>query len=202
MFTITIELPESINVDLGDTGLLNVVPVKEIGEKFPEVIRFAVCNGFMKALNDVSRPKEDDEPVSDASWLAARQKRIDNAWLAGEWAGKGGGSNGERLGTLAMELYVAAAASANGVEPKVIAKVIEGKVKSRFGKDAKLTVENKMAAIVGDRLDADGFDAKAKDADATRKAAVEAFEAEWFGKAREALAERAKVKVDLKAIKL
>jgi hypothetical protein len=78
-FTITLE---DFTVALGDTGLVTKVEVS----KFPEsAIKFAAMNGFISALNNISRGKDDNGKAnSDDVWASARAKRC-LPWVDGNW---------------------------------------------------------------------------------------------------------------------
>lgn len=144
MFSITVELPESLEVALGDTGKVTKVDVTAIA-KHPEVLRFALINGFMGALNNISRGRgEDDKPNSDAVWASLREKRV-NAWLAGEWAGRSGG--GERATTALKEAFIDERRADTGATIAQVEKSIKALVESTFGKDEPATFGRFMDAL-------------------------------------------------------
>lgn len=144
MFKVTIELPESVTVALGDTGKETKVDVKAIAQAHPDVIRFAVINGFMGALANVSRGKDDDGKAnSDAVWATMRQKRAD-VWMSGEWAGKGGG--GERASAALKEAFVAERVAA-GATTAQIDKAIKAEVKEAFGDKEPATFARFLDAL-------------------------------------------------------
>jgi hypothetical protein len=82
-FTITLELPNSIKTSLGkDTGIWTEVQLNAIPAN---VLKAACLNGFISALNDISRGKdENDRPLSDEAWGKKRAQRV-ATWVKGEW---------------------------------------------------------------------------------------------------------------------
>jgi len=144
MFKVTIELPATITVPLGDTGKSTEVPVKQIAER-PEMLRFAAIAGFMGALANISRGKDEEgKPLSDAVWATARQKKVDT-WLQGDWAGKAGG--GERATTALKEAFVDERKANTGATTAQIERSIKATVAEVFGKDEAATFGRFMDAL-------------------------------------------------------
>jgi len=144
MFTVSIELPTSVEIATGDTGKSVKVDLQAIAKAHPQVLRYAVLNGMIGALNNVSRGKgEDGSANSDDVWHSQRQKRAD-VWLTGEWAGKGGG--GERATTALKEAFVAERMAA-GATMAQIDKAIKDAVAQAFGAKEPATFSRFMDAL-------------------------------------------------------
>lgn len=128
IFSITIaDLPAEMQVPVGDTGKTTTLRLKDFA---PSVIRSAVINGFIGALNNVSRGKDDEtgKPNSDDVWASMRQKRAD-VWAAGDWAGRGGGG-AEAKGL--KEAYIAERLQAGSTLAKIEA-AMKAQVIAIFG---------------------------------------------------------------------
>lgn len=139
----SIELPNEIKVPVSDTGLFTVVPVKEIATNHPDVIRFAALAGFMGALNNISRGKDEKtgRPNSDDTFAATRDKRV-KPWLAGSWAST---ERAESQFTQWREVYIADCVTA-GMTVSAAESAIKAKVAERLGKDTKATFANFIEA--------------------------------------------------------
>lgn len=186
MATFTLEVANTvIRVPLADSGKVTVIDLKDIS---PEVLAIGLVNGFVKAIGDISRGRdENDKPLTDDAWLAMRQKRVDT-WLAGSWASnrQGGGS---RLVTVMAEAYDAEQAAWFNVSPSVIAAKRKETVKDVLGKDAANTFSNFLDAIATKQAKAKG----AEPFDTIR----DALEKVWTEKALALSAERAKATPDI-----
>jgi hypothetical protein len=192
MFEVTISLPATITVPLGDTGKSTEVAIQSIARN-PDVLRFALLNGFMGALNNISRGKDEasGKPNSDDVWAAARAKKVDT-WLAGEWAARASG--GERQSSMIREAYVdfvkrETKATQGQVDASIKALVVE-----MFGKDESATFARFMDAWALKRARKDGDDSEQNIATVR-----EAFESKFRKMAEAAAASRAKAasKLDL-----
>ncbi len=142
MVTFTVELPDTVSVELGkDSGIFTVVPVKD----FPEsTIRFAVINGFQGALNNISRGTDDDGKAnSDDAWLALRTKRM-TPWFEGSaWAS----TTRENVSSGVKDAFMADFMDKTGLDSKRADVYLKAKVVSAFGKDAKATLGNILESI-------------------------------------------------------
>jgi hypothetical protein len=197
MFKFHAELPASITVPLGDTGLSTEVPIKAIAEAHPELIRFAVCNGFIGALNNISRGKDDSGAAfSDAVWAGMRQKKVDT-WLQGDWAARAGG--GDRATTVLKEAYLDERKAATGATTAALEKSIKATVQDTFGKDEPATFSRFMdaVALLVTRRDRTGADEAADEFKAAVGETRARFEAKYRKLAEEAAAKRAKVKASI-----
>lgn len=144
MFKVQIELPETFEVPTGDTGKSVKVALQDIAKAHPQVLRFAVLNGMIGALNNVSRGKsEDGEANSNDVWHGQREKRA-QVWMTGEWAGKGGG--GERTTTALKEAFVAERVAAGATVAQIEAG-IKAAVRSTFGDKEPATFSRFMDAL-------------------------------------------------------
>lgn len=145
MFTISIEVPESFEVAVGDTGQNTKVDLKAILSQHPIVARYAILNGMIGALNNVSRGKNDETqaPNSDAVWAAMRDKRA-AVWLTGEWSGKGGG--GDRATTQLRDAFIAERMAA-GATLKQADDSIKALVKATYGDKEPATFSRFMDAL-------------------------------------------------------
>jgi len=142
--TITIEIPETLRVSLGDTGLFNEIPV---GTYSDAVLRFGLINGFVKGLNDVSRGEDDDgKALTDEAWLAKRAKRM-TAWNDGQWALRGAGERGDSNLRHLKEHYFFECLTIRGLSASKTEAEIKAKVKEQLGDEAKATFDNFMLAI-------------------------------------------------------
>lgn len=80
MFSITINLPEVLNVEVSKgSGVVNKVPLSTYR---PDLIAVAALQGFTKALTDIS-----DKELTPSALAGKRQKRVD-VWATGEWASR------------------------------------------------------------------------------------------------------------------
>lgn len=184
MIKIAIELPEFIEVATGETGKSVRVDLKAIAAN-PQVLRFAALNGFIGALNNVSRGKaEDGSANSDDVWHGMRQKRAD-VWLTGEWAGKGGG--GERQTTGLKDAFIAERMAAGATSAQV-EKAIKDAVRAAFGDKEPATFSRFMDALALVIAERDGLKGDAE-AVAERRTKIEA---KYKGLADAAAAARAK----------
>ncbi len=179
-FEVTISIPAYIHVPVGKDGKLeNVVQL----DKLPvEALQFAVVNGFMSALSDVSRPKDDNgKPMDDAAWQAARDKRT-LPWKQGLWAAKAG-QRGEQFVTHMRNAFVAEQVS-KGKTVKEVDALISARVKALFGDKEKATFDRFLdatATLIAKEAKVDYNDARAK------------LETKYETLAREALAAAEKV---------
>lgn len=140
-FTITVTNP-LVRLPLGDTGLHTEFDISKMSEG---VLGMALVNGFIGALNNISRGKgEDDKPNSDAVWASMRAKKVD-AWLAGDWASRSGG--GERAMTALKEAFVDERKAATGASSAAIEKSIKELVKATFGEKESATFARFMDAV-------------------------------------------------------
>jgi hypothetical protein len=195
--TISIELPTDVKVALGDTGRETLIPVSAIAKAHPQVIRFAVLNGLIGAVNNVSRGKDENgKENSDDVWASMRDKRV-AVWMTGDWAGKGGG--GERASAALKEAFIAERLAA-GATMRQIEAAIKAAVKDAFGEKEPATFSRFMdaLALTLSARDNGGKPAKAEDVAAMR----DRIEAKYKGLAEEAAKQRANVKagLDLSAI--
>ena len=118
----------AFRLPVGDTGKVTELDIAKMPS---EVLAMALVNGFMGALNNISRGKdEDNKPNSDDVWASMRQKKVD-AWLKGEWSQKAGG--GERAMTALKEAFIDERKLATGATSAAIEKSIKQTVKDRFG---------------------------------------------------------------------
>lgn len=200
MFKFEVELPESIKVAVGDTGLETVVDVKAVAAASAEVIRFACLAGFIGSLNNISRGKQEDggKPNSDAVWAAMRDKRV-KAWVAGDWSQRAGG---ERATTALKEAYIDDIRQAKGATIAQVERGIKDLVADTYGKDEPATFSRFMDALALTlaRRDAGGVGETAESiADYRAK-----IEAKYQGLADAAKAKRAEVsaKLDVTGIDL
>ena len=190
-FKITLELPVSVSTGLGDTSLKTIVPIKDYNE---DVLKFALINGFIKAVNDVSRGVDDDGKVlTDEAWLAKREKRM-TAWADGQWALRGAGERGDSNLRFLKEHYYYECLTERAMSASKVDKEMKETIKTTLGDDAKLTFDNFMLAIATSAVedgDKDKIDAMYKD-----------IEAELQKRADEAKAKREKAasKVDVSSI--
>jgi hypothetical protein len=161
--TVTIEIPSTLRVSLGDTGLINEIPV---GDYSDAVLRFALINGFIKAVNDVSRGEDDDgKALTDEAWQAKRDKRM-AAWRDGQWAARGAGERGDSNLRHLKEHYYFECLTLRGMTTSKVDAEIKAKVKEILGDEAKATFDNFMLAVatelVEDRKDKDAIEANHK----------------------------------------
>ena len=179
-FTVTLSIPTSIRMPVGKDGKLeNIVQL----DKLPvAALQFAVVNGFLSALSDVSRPKDDDgKPMNDAAWQAARDKRA-SAWMQGLWAAKAG-QRGEQFVTHMRNAFVAEQV-AKGKTVKEIDALIVARVRALFGDKEKATFDRFLDAtstLIAKEAKVDYDDVRAK------------LETKYEALAREALAAAEKV---------
>lgn len=200
MITFTVEVANTvIKLPLGDTGLVTEF---DIAKMPASVLSMALVNGFMGALNNISRGKDEDgKPLSDDVWAAARQKKVD-AWMAGDWASRSGG--GERAMTALKEAFVDERKAATGATQAQVERTIKELVKARFGEKESATFARFMDALalqLAERDEGVG-EGKAKPEHVAEKRA--AIEAKYQGLADEAAKARAKAKakIDLTDIAL
>lgn len=197
MQTVSIQLPESIRVPLGDTGKSTEVRVADIAKQHPDLIRNAALQGFIGALNNISRGKDEQgKALSDDVWATARQKKVD-VWMQGDWAGKSGG--GDRATTQLKEAYVDERKEATGATTAAVERQIKDTVANVLGKDTSATFANFMSAValVVARRDNAGAD---ENSEAFERAVDETrarFEAKYQKLADDAAARRAKAKAGL-----
>jgi hypothetical protein len=138
--TVTLEIPNELHVPLGENGKATTIPLESFNE---EVLKMGLVNGFVKALGDISRGKDEKGvPLSDDAWLGARQKRVD-AWLKGVWAkGERGDSN---MAIVKDQFFFEQ--MAGGASQKSIDKLIKSTIEEYLGKDEKFTFANFLTAI-------------------------------------------------------
>lgn len=141
MAQFSITLPGSITVQLGDTGKTTLVP---IGTFPASTIQFAVLQGFMGALNNISRGKdENDRPNSDDVWLAAREKRM-NAWRDGTaWGSTTRESNVAPL----RQAYIDETRARTKQTVAEVEKDMAALIKSTLGEKEKATWANFLDAL-------------------------------------------------------
>lgn len=145
MFTVTLSFADdTLRTTLGDTGKVTVVPIKDIAEKHPDVVRMAAIRGFVGALNDISRGKaENGKANSDDVWAAARDKRV-KPWTEGSWAAI---ERAESQYTAMREQYYTERAEAAGLTRAEVDKTIRGLVTEMFGKDENATFSRFLDAV-------------------------------------------------------
>lgn len=141
--TITIEIPNEVSVPITVDGvavLYNTIPLAEFNE---EVLKIGLVNGFVKAIGDISRGKDEKgAALSDAAWQASRQKRIDG-WVKGVWAkGERGDSN---MALVKDQFYFEQMAA--GQSNKSIEKLIKTTIGEYMEEDDKVTFANFLLAI-------------------------------------------------------
>lgn len=137
MVKVTIELPDEIRYPLADTGKFTVIPVKQIAQS-PKQIAFAAMNGFMGALGNVSRGKDESgKPNSDSVFAAMREKRM-KPWIEGadSW---GSTERGESAYTAMREVWIDDYRARTNATHKEAEAFIRAKVEERLGKDTKAT---------------------------------------------------------------
>lgn len=179
-FNVTLSIPASIRMPVGKDGKLeNVVQL----DKLPvAALQFAVVNGFLSALSDVSRPKDDNgKAMDDDAWQAARDKRA-SAWFQGLWASKAG-QRGEQFVTHMRNAFVAEQV-AKGRTVKEIDALISARVKALFGDKEKATFDRFLdatATLIAKEAKAEYDEVRAK------------LEGKYEALAREALAAAEKV---------
>jgi hypothetical protein len=141
-FEVTLSIPTYVNVPLGkETGLSNHIPIEDFDKA---VLRMALVNGFVKALGDISRGKDDkDKENDDAAWQGLREKRIDG-WKRGHWAK---GERGDSNMALVKDQFYFEQMSDGGMSTRGIDKLIKDTVESTMGKDAKATFDNFLASL-------------------------------------------------------
>ena len=182
MTKVTIDLPESIKVALGDTGKFTTVAVGDIAKSHPDVIKFAALAGFMGAINNVSRGKDDNGKAnSDNVWAAMRDKRC-APWLTGTWATV---ERGESQYSGMREAFLAECIAKLGMTSKQVDALIKEKVLERLGKDSAATFSNYLEATALEYVEAGQFTDK--------EAARDALESYYGEAAEKAAAARAKV---------
>lgn len=185
---VTLTLPTEIKVQVGKSANHTVVPVKDMS---PDVLRMALLNGFIGALNNISRGEDDKgKPLSDAAWAAKRDAKV-KVWLAGSWASTERGDSSVRL---MKEQYISEQV-AKGRTVSEVERTIKEAVKQAFG--------DKEAATFARFLDAVALAKEPNDAEARAKVR-DAIEDGLFDRAQKAAAERAKTatKLDLTDIGL
>lgn len=200
MFNVSIELPETVAVATGETGKSVTIDIQAIAKAHPQLLRFAVVNGFLGAMNNVSRGKDEAGAAnSDAVWHSLREKRA-AVWMSGEWAGKGGG--GERATTGLKDAFVAERMAAGATSAQVEAS-IKGAVKQAFGDKEPATFSRFMDALALTLAQRD-HSGKGKPTDETVADYRSRIEAKYRKLADEAAAARAQAKagLDLTAIDL
>lgn len=184
---ITLTLPTEIKVQVGKSANHTLVPIKDMSV---DVLRMACLNGFIGALNNISRGEDDKgKTLSDAAWAAKRDAKV-KVWLSGSWASTERGDSSTRL---MREQYISEQV-ANGRTVSEVERTIKDAVKQAFG--------DKEAATFARFLDAVAL---AKEPDESKRAEVrQAIEDGLFDRAQKAAAERAKtaVKLDLTNIGL
>jgi hypothetical protein len=149
MFKVTIELPESVACEqMGDNGALlfkTTVDLKAIAAAHPDVLRYAVINGFIGALNNVSRGKDDNgRPNTDAVFESLRAKRA-AVWMTGQWAGKGGG--GQRVSTPLREALFDERRDSFGETRAAAERHLADTVKSVLGDKEAASFDNYCLAV-------------------------------------------------------
>jgi len=192
MFKIEIELPETTQVKLGDTGLLTIVDLKAIALAHPQVIRFMVIGGAHGALNNISRgTDESGKPNTDAVWASAREKRM-LPWHQGTWTAT---EREESLIGQMRDQYIAERVIA-GKTPAQVEKDIRAAVTRHYGKDEKATFARFLDAAARDKTGASSDAACADE----RKAIYDNL----LARTQAAIAERAKAsaKIDTSSIDL
>lgn len=179
-FTVSLSIPTSIRMPVGKDGKLeNIVQL----DRLPiEALQFGLINGFLSALSDVSRPKDDNgKAMDDAAWQAARDKRA-SAWYRGDWAAKAG-QRGEQFVTHMRNAFIAEQV-AKGKTVKETDALIAGRVKAVFGDKEKASFDRFLdatATLIAKEAKVDYDSTRAK------------LEAKYEALAREALAAAEKV---------
>ena len=180
---------------VGKEGTLkNVI---EIGSFPVKTLEYALVNGFLSALSDVSRPKDDNgKAMDDSCWQAARDKRM-VSWKQGDWAAKGG-ARGESAMTALKEQYIDERKAAIGATRKAVEDSIKATIKSVFGDKEPATFDNFLNAVAV--LKHRASDGESGDVISIR----EAIETDLAARAEAAAAERAKIakSIDVSALDL
>lgn len=187
MHKVTIELPDAVTIRTVKGKAFNVETAK-----VPANVLAALVEGGMKIIgNNVWNGGGKD--VQEADRLAALEKRV-KAWYAGQYAIVER-EGGQQLLTVAFEAWRDKMASDNGVTQKVMDDYLAGMVKDAFGKDAKLSADNKINAAC-----------KALAAESKTDAETErtAWNEKWMPIAEAKLADEAaaKAKLDVSKVKL
>lgn len=203
-FTASVELPAVLKVPTygADKTVLfeTTVDLQAIMAANPVMLRFAALAGFIGALNDVSRGKDDKTGAanSDAVFESMRAKRA-AVWLTGVWSSKGGG--GERALTAVREAYVDDVRAKTGASVREVEANIKATVASAFG-DKEPATFAKFIEAMGLALakNEHGDKATAEQVGEAR----EAFEAHYQALADQAAKARAAAgaKVDLTSLTL
>jgi len=202
MFKFQIELPESLEVATGDTGKSVKLDVKALAAAHPEIIRFAAMNGFIGALNNISRGKDDNGAAnSDDVWHAQRNKKVDT-WMRGEWAARSGG--GERASAALKEAFVDERKALTNATTAQIERSIKDTVQQVFGKDESATFSKFMDAVALLMARREANDDKLAADHKLVSEKREAIEAKYRKLADEAAARRAKASaaIDVTSIEL
>lgn len=187
MHTVSITLPVSTTIRT-HAGQAIAVAWADI----PSNVIAALVEGGAKIIgNNVWNGGGKDTP--DADRRKALTKRID-AWKAGQYAIVER-EGGQQLLTIAFEAWADKLAADNGVTRKAIDDYLAAKVKATFGKDAKLSADNKVNAACTE-LD--------KEEKAEAGTARKAWDKQWMPVAEAKLADeaKAKAKLDVSGIKL
>lgn len=194
MVKVTFEVADTLSVPVGDTNKTTVVDIAAIYKAFPDVCRFALINGFVGALNNVSRGKDEDtgKPNSNDVWASMREKRA-AVWLRdGTWAGRGGGgaeSKGLKEAWLADRLAAGSTiAKAEAAMKAMVISVFGSKPNDDKASAVPVTFDNFLRAVA--TTAARREDAKAAvDSDAANANYAKLLET-WEGKAAALRAER------------
>lgn len=163
----------------------------------PEVLRAALINGFLGALNNIPKSNGKDEaPKSNAEWLKAKQDKI-AVWANGSWST---GRTGDR-DSLAGEMRDAfqAEQEAKGVSRKESAKTIASTVKEAFGDKESATFANFLLAVATNLAKANLPEGSADEVTAKTKELADKLEAKYRTMALANIASRkeAGAKIDL-----
>lgn len=188
--TMTIELPKSIRTSLGDTGKWTEVPLEQMPKR---VVEQAVLNGFIGALCNISRGKDEHGKANgDDVWARKREAKV-KTWLGGDWAST---ERGEQGMTLLKEQFVSEQVTLAGMTVKACEAAIAELVKETFGKEERVTFSRYLDAVATHL---------AKEEGASDYATIRAeIEADLAARAEAAAEERRKAsaKVDVKGIAL
>lgn len=131
-----------IRVPVSDTGLVTEVDLSKIPAN---VLAIALVNGFIGALNNISRSNGKDEaPKTNKEWAKARQDKVE-VWLAGEWAAHGGG--GERDVWPVRDAFYAEQGAVDAKSRKRLDKAIRQLVTDTFGADESATFAKYLDAV-------------------------------------------------------
>lgn len=164
MKTITLEFPSTaIRTSVGKDSPDHVE--FDFAEFAPEVLRAALINGFIGALNNIPRSNgQGEEPKTLAQWRKAKEDKV-AVWASGSWST---GRTGDR-DSLAGEMRDAflAEQEAKGVSRKQAGKTLADTVKRVFGDKESATFATFLMAVASELAKANAGP-KAKPEDVTK----------------------------------